>query len=259
MGADKTWTFKTAETVLAGAGGLVKNKFGDVQLYISPNALTADEEVPIIEYTPVDLDPPDGVTFSGVVYKIGSENRSVSFSKAAILTIKYNKSALPAGMDEEKLKIFGASTANPDDFFYDVPIGGTLNKAESEIVAAIPKLGLFGIFEDTRDAWLPEGISHVRFSPRVFSPAGSGQMTLPEKTGISFTLGEPMNITITVFSQNGRYVNKLTDGESFNSGGQVVFWDGKDGDGNVCTSGIYIVKIEGGGSSVLKTVGILNK
>ena len=271
MGTDVTWRFKTAETVLASAGGLIRNKFGDVQLYIPPNALPADEEVPIIEYTPVDLVPPDGVTFSGVAYKIGPENRSVTFKKPAVLTIKYNKNELPGGINDDKLKIFVSSSANPDEFFFDVPIGGTVNTVDGEIVVYTPKLGLFGIFEDTREAsLLPKGISNVIFSPRVFSPngsaqlgltkpAGTGQMNLPNQTGVSFTLGEPATITITVFSQNGRFVKKLVDSENFNDGGQVVFWDGKDGSGNMCSSGIYIVKIEGAGSSVIKTVGILNK
>ena len=271
MGTDVTWKFKTAETVLASAGGLIRNKFGDVQLYISPNALSADEEVPIIEFTPVDLDPPDGVTFSGVAYKIGPENRSVTFRKPAVLTIKYNKNELPAGIDDDKLKIIVSGSANPDEFFFDVPLGGTVNAVDGEIVVYTPKLGLFGIFEDTREAsFLPKGISNVVFSPRVFSPNGSaqlgltkpaasGQMNFPNQTGVSFTLGEPAAITITVFSQNGRFVKKLVDSENFNDGGQVVFWDGKDGDGKICSSGIYIVKIEGAGSSVIKTVGILNK
>jgi flagellar hook assembly protein FlgD len=84
-------------------------------------------------------------------------------------------------------------------------------------------------------------------------------MNLPSQTGISFTLGEPMNVTITIFSPSGRFVKKLVENQSFGNGDQVVSWDGKDGNGTICTSGIYIVKIEGAGISVFKTVAVLNK
>ncbi len=258
MGADITWKFKTAETVLASAGGLIKNKLGNVQIYFPPNALGADEEVPISSYEPITVEPPEGVTFTGIAFLIGPEN-SVTLKKPAILTIGYDKNIFPPGIDESKLKIFGASTSNPDVFFYDVPFGGTVNIADGEIVAPIPKLGLFGLFEDEREGWLPQGISRVNFSPRVFSPLGSGGINLPSQTGISFVLGEPSNVTITIFSPSGRFVKRLVDSESFNDGDQVVFWDGKDGNGYVCPTGIYIVKIDGAGSSVLKTVAILNK
>ena len=51
----------------------------------------------------------------------------------------------------------------------------------------------------------------------------------------------------------------VVDNQSFNNGEQVVYWDGKDADGNICPTGIYIVKIEGEGKSVFKTVAVLNK
>ena len=130
---------------------------------------------------------------------------------------------------------------------------------KSEISAPVKKLGVFGIFEDVREELKVKAISNVNFSPRVFSPAGTGQMNLPSKTGVSFTLGEPMNVSITVYSPSGRFVKRLVDNQYYSNGDQVEFWDGRDGNGNMCPTGIYIVKIEGEGLSVLKTVAILNK
>lgn len=265
LGSDVTWTFKTAETVNARTGGLIQNELGDVKIYFSPNALSADVEVPISSYDPVGINPPDGVTFSGVAYIIGPEATTVTLNKPALLTINYgdnlDKFALLKGaaVDESKLKIF-AVPAGGTDFLYEVPIGGTISESNNEITASVPKLGIFGLFEDTRTgSWLPEGITGVTFTPRVFSPAGSGSMNLPDKVGISFMLGEPMNVTIKIFSPSGRFVKSVVDNESYNDGTQVAYWDGKDGDGTVCQSGIYIVKIEGKGYQVLKTVAILNK
>ena len=68
-----------------------------------------------------------------------------------------------------------------------------------------------------------------------------------------------MSVSITIFSPSGRFVRKLVDNQLYGNGDQVVFWDGRDGNGNMCPSGIYIVKIEGEGLTVLKTVAILNK
>ena len=261
MGADITWKFKTAETVLATTGGLIKNKLGNVQIYISPNALGADEEIPISSYTPITVEPPEGVKFTEVAFSIGPENE-VILKKPAILTIGYDKNIFPSGfidIDESKLKIFTVRECNPGDFDYDNPIGGTVDINKSEISAPVKKLGVFGIFEDVREELKVKAISNVNFSPRVFSPAGTGQMNLPSKTGISFTIGEPMNVSITVYSPSGRFVKGLINNQYYGNGDQVEFWDGRDGNGNMCPSGIYIVKIEGEGLSVLKTVGILNK
>ena len=263
MGSDTTWIFKTAETVLASEGGTIISEVGNVQIYIPPNALQADAEVPISTFSPADIDPPGDVTFTGTAYTIGT-GIEVNLSKPGLLTMGYDKNALgkitaPEVVDESKLKIFTLPSASSTDFDYTNPVGGTVNTAKSEIITSIEKLGTYGIFEDKREEVRTKEITKVNFSPRVFSPAGSGNTNLPSKTGISFTLGDVMNISISVFSPSGRFVKNIVDNQSFSNGEQVAFWDGKDANGNICKSGIYIIKIEGEGKSIFKTVAVLNK
>jgi len=47
--------------------------------------------------------------------------------------------------------------------------------------------------------------------------------------------------------------------ESTQRGSNVLNWDGKDYNGNVVTSGLYIVTLEKGDSVLRTTVGVLNR
>ena len=44
-----------------------------------------------------------------------------------------------------------------------------------------------------------------------------------------------------------------------NQGSNAVVWDGRDYDGNVVVSGLYIVTVEAGSKMAKKTVGVMNK
>lgn len=257
MNADYFWSFKTAETVTAIEGGELKNQSGTVVLYFSPRTLAKDQEVPIVTIDPGHLNVPAQVKFTGIAYSIGPEKESVSLEKPATLTLKYGPEVESAGIDATKLSIMWANTASPSDFDWNSPLGGTVDREKREIRTVIKKLGTFGLFEDSRPKTGTKSIAEINFSPRVFSPNGSG--TLPTETGLSFRLGVPMNVNIYIYNTAGRFVRRLAENRSLGAGMQTIQWDGKDAAGKYCPSGLYIVKVEGEGITELKTVGILNK
>ena len=81
----------------------------------------------------------------------------------------------------------------------------------------------------------------------VFKPG------LNEKTNISFNTAAPVSITVTVYNNVGRKVKELYHGAS-STGLNLIQWDGRDEGGTKVSSGVYTIKIEGGGINQSKRV-----
>jgi flagellar hook assembly protein FlgD len=68
------------------------------------------------------------------------------------------------------------------------------------------------------------------------------------------------NITARIFNLSGRLKRVIQPEVSNNiSGNQVLVWDGKDFDGKVVKSGLYIVTLEKESTILKTTVGVLNR
>ena len=68
------------------------------------------------------------------------------------------------------------------------------------------------------------------------------------------------NITARIFNLSGRLKRVIEPEVSNNiSGNQVLVWDGKDFDGKVVKSGLYIVTLEKESTILKTTVGVLNR
>lgn len=74
-----------------------------------------------------------------------------------------------------------------------------------------------------------------------------------EKTNISFNTAAPVTVTVTVYNNVGRKVKELYRGSS-SAGLNLIQWDGKNESGQRVSSGVYTIKIEGGGISQSKRV-----
>ncbi len=74
-----------------------------------------------------------------------------------------------------------------------------------------------------------------------------------EKTNISFNTAAPVSITVTVYNNVGRKVKELYHGAS-STGLNLIQWDGRDEGGTKVSSGVYTIKIEGGGINQSKRV-----
>ena len=67
-----------------------------------------------------------------------------------------------------------------------------------------------------------------------------------EKTDISFNTATPVLITVTVYNNVGHKVKELYHGTS-SAGLNLIQWDGRDDSGQRVSSGVYTIKIDGGG------------
>ena len=67
------------------------------------------------------------------------------------------------------------------------------------------------------------------------------------------------NPRLSAGNSAGRLVKILQENETMSYGNNVVYWDGKDNNGEFCVSGLYIVTIQADEKKATKTVVVLNK
>jgi len=232
-------------------GGYVEDFSDNIQVYIPPNSLPENIEIKISLVS--DLIPENENNqfrnFSSLAYDIMPS--SLILEKPGTLSITYNDSNLVNIADEKKLSIFKYKNEKNDWML----IGGAANVNENKITTAINQLGRYGLFENLSDGG-KLSISNINCQPRVFSPNGN---MFDTKTAISFELGKASDVTIKIYNTAGRLIRVLMENEPKIFGNTVVDWDGKDEQGDVCVTGLYIVTIQAGDKMENKTVVVLNK
>ena len=97
----------------------------------------------------------------------------------------------------------------------------------------------------------------ITCQPRIFSPDGS-VFEFPH-TNILFDLSISDNVTARIFNLAGKIKRTIKPENSLRPGKNVIVWDGKDFDGSIVPSGLYIVTLESSGSVLRTTVGVLNR
>jgi len=220
----------------------------EFDLYIPPNSISKDVSVYIskIEESEIVIKAEQEIIFKELAYNIFPSD--LTLLKPGSLIMKFGSNL----KNNNNLAIFHLINENGEW----ERVGGTVNKSTCEISTAITRFGVYGLFEDLGVLKKNFNIRNINCQPRVLSPKGGWY---DNQTAISFELGRAMYINIDIFNQAGRFVRRLVNSRMMNAGFQVVTWDGRDGEERICPSGIYIVKIEGGGTAGFKTVGILNK
>jgi hypothetical protein len=82
--------------------------------------------------------------------------------------------------------------------------------------------------------------------PRRFELAPPRPNPSRGETTVEFELGEPARVVLDVFDVHGRRVKRIAD-EWFAAGRQVRTWRGDDEGGHALGSGVYIIRMQGGG------------
>ncbi len=234
------------------SGGHITDSASKVDLYIPPNGIPKSTQVTI---TPVALEgvaKPSALNLRliGMAYDIGPKDLAVL--KPATFTIFLNENDIQDVPDLGKLAIF---TRSPADSPWE-RVGGTVDERTGKITVALTHFGRFAVMEDLSADEGSLSISDVNCQPRVFSPKGGGYDT---KTTISFNLGRRSAVTVKVYDVSGRFKRKLVEDSEMNRGSNAVEWEGRDHDGEVVVSGLYVVAVEADGKAETKTVGVLNK
>ena len=92
-----------------------------------------------------------------------------------------------------------------------------------------------------------------------FTP--SGNLFEFNKTNILYNInnGQNADVKVRIFNLAGRLKRVLSHENPVGEGNQNIVWDGRDGDGSVVPSGLYIVTLEKNKEIFRTTVGVLNR
>lgn len=89
-------------------------------------------------------------------------------------------------------------------------------------------------------AKLPTGVAEA--APVNFAITGNFPNPFNPTTTITFTLPESGQTSLTVYNVSGQKVRELASG-TLSAGSHSIVWDGRDGNGNQVSSGIYISRL----------------
>ena len=95
--------------------------------------------------------------------------------------------------------------------------------------------------------------------PRIFSPGGSGSIFEFTETNIIYALEEEEDVTARIFNLSGRLKRVIKPEFASQAGNQIMNWDGRDTNGNIVPSGLYIVTLEKKDTVLRTTVGVINR
>jgi len=124
--------------------------------------------------------------------------------------------------------------------------GATLiNKGYLKLTTRIDQLGRYAVRERLAadDTSRKRASAAITAQPRIFSPSGRGHGL---QTNIAFKLDAPANVRIQAYNLAGRLVQTIWD-EPLRAGVNAVPWNGKDRNGDICPSGLYIITLESKG------------
>ncbi|OGG05890.1 MAG: hypothetical protein A3F83_10790 [Candidatus Glassbacteria bacterium RIFCSPLOWO2_12_FULL_58_11] len=99
------------------------------------------------------------------------------------------------------------------------------------------KLGSGLLDTDSKDQGpnLPRAFALAQNTPNPFNPS----------TTISYTVGAPAHVRLTVYDLRGRLVSTLAD-KQVEAGTYYIQWNGSDSKGNQLASGVYFYRLESG-------------
>jgi ligand-binding sensor domain-containing protein len=225
-------------------------KYGWLWLYVPPNAIKS--ETAAINAIPISIYIKDSL-FTGIAYELNPDTLEIKERKPITMTFFYGDTV---SQEIEDKGLIIHRLENDGEW---IAIGGTNDKSNRAVTTTITKLGTFGLFRTTNEyeqERIKAAICKISAQPRIFSPNGRG---LFDRITISFDLSKSMQITAKVYNLAGRLVKELCENRSMNPGRNAIEWDGKDYTNSHCSSGLYIITVEGDGELVTKTVMIANK
>ena len=244
--------FKTPKKIISQAGGSVISPDGNVSLLFPQNSVSEDISIAInnLETSTITLDSNRLSNY----YTINPDN--IILNKPVVLRI-----AIPLESSNIEQSEFSPYIANINTSSGDLsPIGGTIITVNSipYVQAQLSELGAYAAFKSDSTITVDSlNTEKIICQPRIFSPAGS-VFEFPH-TNILFDLLESDDVTARIFNISGKIKRILKPEQKLGPGSNIIVWDGKDSDGTVVPSGLYIVTLESSASILRTTVGVLNR
>jgi len=231
-------------------GGRIFTTDGQVELSVPPNAYAADQIVFIdpLAQPALPSGMPPGASW-GPSFVIHATD--MTLDKPATLT--FHLTGVAQGVPAAFYRV---QVADGDTSL--VPIGGGRAADGATISTTLSSLGgivvLYGTGVAAGDGFA--GARGLDCQPRVISPNGGGFDT---RLSISFDVGTAGSGAVKVFDRAGRLVREVSENDAFSPGRNVVFWDGRDGSGNVVASGVYMVAVRFDGQTQVASVVVANR
>ena len=227
-------------------GGKVFTTDGSVEVDIPPNAFTADQIVFIDPLAQPSLPGgmPPGALW-GPSFLVHAADMTPD--KPATLTFRLS------GLANTPASIYRVNADSSVTLLGGVrtPDGASISTTLSPLGGVVVLLG-----QGVAGGATFDGVRGLDVQPRVLSPNGGGFDT---RAAISFEAGKPGNGAVKVFDRAGRLVREVSENDAFAPGHNVVFWDGRDADGQVVPSGIYVVAVRFDGQTQVASVAVANR
>jgi ligand-binding sensor domain-containing protein len=133
-------------------------------------------------------------------------------------------------------------------------IGGSPDQSARIISAPITEAGRYAIFPQSDGLSIGVPLSGLSLTPRVFSPRGT---FANDRVAIGFTLERSGPVTVKIYDRAGRLVEKLVSGEAMNAGANLIYWNGRNRDGEIVEDGLYMVTVRASDRKETKTLAVV--
>jgi hypothetical protein len=234
------------DSVKSTPGGSLASIDQRLQLYIPPRSLSKDTIVTINS-----IDKPAATDSMKLVHLYEIEPETVIFDarKPATLQFSYDQLSIPLG---QRLAFF---KFNQQEQRWAL-VGGMLNPNEETLTTTIQSLGRYAVMEVENSVASNSSrilTQTLTCQPRVFSPRGNG---FRSTTTISFELNEAATGTIKIYNVAGNLVQLMVYEHLFARGRNAIDWDGRDHQGEIVLTGLYIVTVTINGQTETKVVNV---
>ncbi|MFH0948091.1 MAG: gliding motility-associated C-terminal domain-containing protein [Elusimicrobiota bacterium] len=202
------------------------NSFGD-NIYFDVVRLTSEETGKTIRsFTFLPKKAGTEEVVPGLMFTRSLANVKISYNVFGGIVGAPSFVSIPANQAADNLSLFWFNGIEW------VKVGGDVNIQKQTVSLKAKKGGKYQ---------LRESLKATRFAlanvyPRIFTPNGDGWNDV-----VHFMyVGKDTGITGKIFDINGAFISDMSRGDTEYS----LKWDGKNGDGKVASSGIYIYQIE---------------
>jgi len=258
------------------SGGEVKvedgnSKDGETTLYIPPNAIDDTIIVRIREYDSSKLPPNNSeivlptYRYPLMSYEVnieGGTSGRLTFKEPVVLKLLYLDNIPPIGyvdgtkaVKEESLGVFWYDDVIGEWRY----IGGTVDRDNNVIICKVSHLSIFGIFAIREDR---EGLHNgelYRPKEKIITPNNDGKNDFVHFSGIGnyyqnlkmspeASVLSDEEFSVRIYDLSGKLIRKLHDSEEV--------WDGRDDNGNIVDSGIYIYQYKINGKQYSGTIAV---
>ncbi|MEK6646311.1 MAG: FlgD immunoglobulin-like domain containing protein [Candidatus Firestonebacteria bacterium] len=252
-GADYTYYFEAKDVLNGLATGIPTNPFDAPDV----NVIQANQDTNIVSEDGTSIDIPKDTLNPGVAInitipsvipegevqnagysvkqtnitrEITTSDGSKNFNKEIKISIPFKDSDV-AGINKQNLKLFYYSEERK--MWILIP-SAVVDTNKNTISILVTHLTIFRIM-----ALEPTSAVLVLYN-NLFDPANN------EKLYVRYDIVQEVDVTVTVYSIKGQKIKELFNGRKTAGSYTDLTWDGKNEDGEVVASGIYVVYISAG-------------